>query len=220
MVEAQKSFGRRVVENKPLTALVAGSLLTVGTVALDTSQAPSAKADVSHTFSVFSKKPLNDSGFYLNPGDRALIQQVPEPEGGKWTVDYRKDRKPFPLPYVDANGYSKATNDTIYQGCQVDPDKENVMYGTMLAYVGNGEIAVGANREIIATDQAFGELSLGINDQPRCMGDNRGSITEVVILFGRNGVEKQRSVQKIVFPKVSALASAATPNASDYAPAA
>jgi hypothetical protein len=84
----------------------------------------------------------------------------------RWSVDYRN------LPYVTLQGYAPTVDSQIYQGCKFDP---NLVYGRMLAKVGNGAwFAVSAGSPF--RPPASGRLYLRIHDADPCLVDNDGAI--------------------------------------------
>jgi hypothetical protein len=110
------------------------------------------------------------SNGYLHAGDvYTVYTDSPGPDGqaGTWTVDYRS------FPYVGPNGYNRATDARIYQGCKVDP---TLPYGRLLGRIGeHGRVfSVGAGGTFVA--HATSPLYMRINDQGRCVQDNRGYI--------------------------------------------
>lgn len=85
---------------------------------------------------------------------------------GTWTVDYRS------IPYVDPDGYPPNIDKQIYQGCKYN---SSLPYATLLGQIGTGpSFRVGTGGVFKAS--ATGIISLRINDQDACLGDNDGSI--------------------------------------------
>ena len=96
----------------------------------------------------------------------------PDGKAGTRTVGYPG------LPFVGPYGYDSATDHTIYQGCKI---VDSLPYGHLLGQfrdnAGNpvGPIfAVGGGGSFRAV--ASGSLTMHINDQDRCLGDNRGYV--------------------------------------------
>lgn len=98
----------------------------------------------------------------VQPGDQYSISYI----SGKWTVDVRN------LAYVDPNGYPPNIDQQIYQGCKVNT---SLVYATLLGRIGTGSnFKVGTGGTFTASTS--GVLSLRINDQNACLGDNAGAI--------------------------------------------
>ncbi len=91
-------------------------------------------------------------------------------DSGSWTVDR------FSLSYVGPHGYLPEEDTQIFAGCKVDTAQP---YAMLLGQVGNGALfPIGLGGTFSA--DADGTLSLRINDQDGCLGDNDGSIQVAV----------------------------------------
>lgn len=96
----------------------------------------------------------------------AISYGSPSPTNS-WTVDVNN------FTFVGADGYTPNIDQQIYQGCKYDP---SLPYATLLGQIGSGPsfaVSVGS----VFTASASGTLSLRINDDDACLGDNAGSIT-------------------------------------------
>jgi hypothetical protein len=91
----------------------------------------------------------------------------PDGHAGTWTVDYRN------FPSVRPNGYDRSTDAKIYKGCKYEP---SMPYGRLLGQIGaDGKVFSIGNGGTFTAD-ASGPLNARINDQDRCLVDNRGYI--------------------------------------------
>jgi hypothetical protein len=148
------------------TFVVAAAALSITGAALSLP----GKAEAAVSAPIDSTVGWQTSNCFFHAGDVYTVHtDAPGPDGQArtWTVDYRS------FPYVGPNGYAPATDARIYQGCKVAP---KLPYGRLLGRIGeHGRVfSVGAGGTFVAN--AAGPLYLRINDQDRCLQDNRGYI--------------------------------------------
>ncbi len=111
---------------------------------------------------IYSTTGWQPTGLTVQQGTQYTIYYT----SGTWTVDVRN------FPSVGPQGYLWDEDQKIAQGCKYDP---TLTYATLLGQIGNGsDFVVGKGGVYIAG--ASGSLSLRINDQDACLGDNSGFI--------------------------------------------
>jgi hypothetical protein len=100
----------------------------------------------------------------LQQGNTFFVTYV----SGSWTVDYRL------YPNVGPEGYTPQIDNRVgyYDFCKT---VRTLPYATLLGRIGNGPIFA-VRRGGAFTANASGSLSLRINDNESCQGDNSGSI--------------------------------------------
>jgi len=102
------------------------------------------------------------TGMTVQQGTQFMISYV----SGTWTVDVNN------YPFVGPNGYPPNIDKQIYQGCKYD---SSLVYAMLLGQIGNGpDFVIGQGGTFTAS--ASGILSMRINDDDACLGDNAGSI--------------------------------------------
>jgi hypothetical protein len=122
---------------------------------------PSIAAGSSISVDVDSKLGWQSTSLTVSQG-----QLITFSAAGAWSVDFRN------FPYVGPDGYSPDVDQTIYQGCKLDP---KLPYGGVLARIGTDPFwPVGDGGTFTA--RSSGVLSLRIHDGDPCLGDNDGFI--------------------------------------------
>ncbi|MCB0204054.1 MAG: SBBP repeat-containing protein [Anaerolineae bacterium] len=123
----------------------------------------SAPPPLCYDFTVDSQSGWQNTPLLLTAGQQYSVAHT----GGLWTVDWTR------FSYVGPEGYPPAEDGQITQGCKYD---SSVAYATLLGRAGAGAHQVlGSGGTFTAT--ANGSLRLQINDQERCMADNRGQVS-------------------------------------------
>jgi len=139
----------------------------------------------SNTTSISSQIGWQQSGLYLNAGDKFYVDY----RGGSWTVDYKN------FPYVGPAGYSADIDKAIAPGSNAKIDT-SVPYGYLLGKVGSGkEILIGDKGGPFTANES-GFLSLRINDTDSTLGDNDGAITVNLRGPANNALEVTESLRQ------------------------
>jgi hypothetical protein len=143
----------------------------LGTIPAAQAAAARVIAPVTATPTVSSTSGWQQTTLDIAAGQTFTVSYV----SGSWTVDYRN------FPQVGPDGYSDSVDQTIYQGCKYDPQRN---YGVLLGKVGGSgtEFPIGAGGMFKAPSS--GPLYLRINDDDACLGDNAGSVKMYVSTIG------------------------------------